>query len=68
MAAGAEPLGDAAPSVDAAVRRFGSLATAEVVAVTGLPEVRAQAELWRLAESWTLRAEPAATSWLWSVA
>jgi predicted DsbA family dithiol-disulfide isomerase len=69
VAAGAEPAGEPPLSVEAALSRFGTLATAEVIAVTGLPEVRAQADLWRLAESWAARPEPAGPAgWLWSPA
>lgn len=69
LAAGAQPTGDLPLSVEGALSRFGTLATAEVIAVTGLPEVRAQAELWRLAESWAARPEPAGPAgWLWSPA
>jgi predicted DsbA family dithiol-disulfide isomerase len=69
VAAGAQPVGEPAPSVETALARFGTLATAEVIAVTGLPEVRAQAELWRLAEAWAARPEPAGPAGrLWSPA
>ena len=49
LKAGAQPLGDPLPDVAEAVRRFGSITTAEVATVTGLPASRASAELWRLA-------------------
>jgi len=47
-AAGAEAA-DAPPGVEAALRRYGSMATIEVAIVCGLPHPRAAAELWRLA-------------------
>ena len=47
--AGAQPLADPLPGPLEAVRRFGSITTAEVATVTGLPVPRAAGELWRLA-------------------
>ena len=51
IAAGAVP-GDARPTVEEAVRRFGSPATAEVAAACDMAGPRAPAELWRLALEW----------------
>jgi predicted DsbA family dithiol-disulfide isomerase len=55
LAAGAEPVGGAAPGVLEALRRFGTMATAEVTAVCELPGPRAPAELWRLATEWKVK-------------
>ena len=52
LAAGASPLGERAPDVEAALRRFGRMAEPEVEAVCGLAGPRARAELWRLASEW----------------
>jgi predicted DsbA family dithiol-disulfide isomerase len=65
-AAGGEPV--AAPGVEEALRRFGTLATAEVGAACGLPGPRAAAELWRLASEWRVRPERMLTGELWTVA
>jgi putative protein-disulfide isomerase len=66
-AAGATPAG-ALPGPEAALRRFGRLATAEVAAACDLPGPRAPAELWRLAGEWRVRAERVLTGELWSAA
>jgi predicted DsbA family dithiol-disulfide isomerase len=55
-------------SVEEALRRFGTMATAEVAEVCGLPGPRAPAELWRLALEWRVRAERLGTGYLWSLA
>ncbi len=68
IAAGAEPAGGLAPSVEDALRTFGSMATAEVAAVCDLPGPRAPAELWRLATEWRVRADRAGSGELWMVA
>lgn len=68
IAAGAEPAGGIAPSVEDALRTFGSMATAEVAAVCDLPGPRAPAELWRLATEWRVRADRAGSGELWMVA
>jgi hypothetical protein len=60
--------GAPAPSVEDALRQFGSMATAEVAAVCELPGPRAPAELWRLALEWRVRAERFGTGYLWSPA
>ncbi|MBS1869793.1 MAG: DsbA family protein [Actinobacteria bacterium] len=68
LAAGAEPLGEPAPGIEQALRRFGTLATAEVAAACALPGPRARAELWRLALEWKVVAERRFTSALWRLA
>jgi predicted DsbA family dithiol-disulfide isomerase len=60
--------GPPAPSVEDALRRFGSMASAEVAAVCELPGPRAPAELWRLALGWRVRAERVGSGYLWSPA
>jgi predicted DsbA family dithiol-disulfide isomerase len=70
VAAGASPVGPAAGplSVEDALRRFGTMATAEVASVCDLPGPRAPAELWRLALEWRVRPERLGTGYLWSPA
>ena len=70
VAAGASAFGGSAgpPSIEDALRRFGTMATAEVAAVCDLPGPRAPAELWRLAMEWRVRAERVGTGELWSLA
>ncbi len=68
MAAGAKPVQAAAPTIEQALARFGSISTAEVAAVCGLPGPRAPAELWRLASEWRVRPEPLGSGELWSLA
>lgn len=68
VAAGAEPTGELPPSIEQALRRFGTLATAEVAAACGLPGPKARAELWRLALEWQVHAERRFTSALWRLA
>lgn len=65
---GASPRGEAAPGVEAALRRFGRMTTTEVEAVCDLPGPRAHAELWRLAAEWRVRPERIVTGWLWEPA
>ncbi len=68
-AAGAVPGASSGPlSVEDALRRFGTMATAEVAAVCDLPGPRAPAELWRMALEWRVRAERLGTGYLWSLA
>jgi predicted DsbA family dithiol-disulfide isomerase len=67
IAAGAEPAGAEPPAVHEAVKRFGSMATAEVVEVCELPLPRAASELWRLASEWKLRPTRVLTGDLWEV-
>ncbi|HYB26814.1 MAG TPA: DsbA family protein [Solirubrobacteraceae bacterium] len=71
VAAGATPADSVPPtplSVDDALRRFGTMATAEIALVCDLPGPRAPAELWRLALEWRVRAERVGTGYLWSSA
>ena len=68
QAAGATPSDAPPPSVEEALRRFGTMATVEVAAVCDLPGPRAAAELWRLAEEWRVRAEPTVGGEMWSLA
>jgi predicted DsbA family dithiol-disulfide isomerase len=68
VAAGAEPLDEPPPTIEQALRRFGTLATVEVAAVCALPGPRARAELWRLALDWKVVAERRFTSALWRLA
>ncbi|HMJ37265.1 MAG TPA: DsbA family protein [Baekduia sp.] len=63
VAAGAEPR--PLPSVQEAVRRFGTMATAEVVAATGLPWPRVVQQLWSLATDFRLRAERVPGGEIW---
>ncbi len=66
LAAGGQPSPAQPPSIEAAVARFGSMATPEVAAVCELPGPRAPAELWRLATEWRLRVERLGSGELWS--
>jgi putative protein-disulfide isomerase len=68
VAAGAEVARDDRPSVADALARYGRMATREVEAVCGLPEPRAQAELWRLATEWEVKPIRVLTGWLWELA
>ena len=68
LAVGAEPTGKPPPSIEQALRRFGTLATAEVAAACALPGLRARAELWQLALEWKVVAERRLTSALWRLA
>ncbi len=68
LAAGAEPAGAPPPTIEQALRRFGTLATAEVAAACALPGPRARAELWQLALEWKVVAERRFTSALWRLA
>jgi putative protein-disulfide isomerase len=68
VAAGAKPAGDWPLSVEAALGRFGALATVEVAALCDLPGPRAAAELWRLAAEWRVKPERALTGELWTLA
>jgi putative protein-disulfide isomerase len=65
LAAGATAAGGDPPGVLDAVKRFGRLATAEVVEVCDLPLPRVGAELWRLAADWKLRPVRVLTGYLW---
>lgn len=66
LEAGAQP--SAPPAVEAALRRFGTLAAAEVAAVCDLPGPRAPAELWRLALEFRARPDDVLSPKLWSAA
>ncbi len=68
LAAGAQPAGDGFPGVEEALRRFGTLATAEAAAVCDLPGPRAPAELWRLALEWRVTPRRAGGGELWVLA
>jgi putative protein-disulfide isomerase len=68
VAAGAEPAGGPPPGVLEALRRFGTMATAEVAAVCELPGPRAPAELWRLAAEWRVKPVRVLTGELWEAA
>jgi putative protein-disulfide isomerase len=68
IACGAKPAEGPSPTVEEALRRFGSLAAVEVAAVCDLPGPRAQAELWRLAVEWRVRPERFLTGELWALA
>lgn len=65
LAVGVQPLGDPPPTIEQALRRFGTLATAEVAAACELPGPRARAALWQLALEWKIVAEKRFTSALW---
>jgi putative protein-disulfide isomerase len=56
------------PAIEAALRRFGRMATREIEAVCGLPEPRAHAELWRMATEWQVKATRVLTGHLWEPA
>jgi predicted DsbA family dithiol-disulfide isomerase len=53
--------------VEQALRTHGRLATPEVAAACGLPGPRAQAELWRLAGEWRVRAERHLSGETWTL-
>ena len=56
------------PTIEQALIRFSSMATAEVAAVCRIPRPPAAAELWRLATEWRIKAEPVGAGELWSLA
>jgi predicted DsbA family dithiol-disulfide isomerase len=68
LKAGAMPLDGPLPDPEEAVRRFGSITTAEVVTVTGLPAVRVAADLWRLATEFRVTARRVPGGELWTPA
>jgi hypothetical protein len=68
VAAGAAPSWDGPPAVEAALARFGALATPEVALVCDLPGPRAAAELWRLAQEWRVRGRQVLGGELWEPA
>jgi hypothetical protein len=67
-AAGAQPPGAEPPGIEEALRRFGTMTTAEVAAVCALPGPRAPAELWQMAVQWRVAAEDRGTGPLWHLA
>ena len=67
VAAGAVPAGGF-PGVEAALRRFGTMATPELAAACDLPGPRAPAELWRLALEWRVRPRRVPGGELWDLA
>jgi putative protein-disulfide isomerase len=66
-AAGAPRSSEAPPAIEEALRRFGRMATREIEAVCGLPEPRANAELWRLATEWRVKPTRVLTGHLWEL-
>jgi hypothetical protein len=68
IAAGAQPTGEPPPDVTGALRRFGQMAAVEVSTVCDLPGPRAEAELWRLAADWKVKAMRVLTGFLFQVA
>jgi predicted DsbA family dithiol-disulfide isomerase len=68
LAAGAEPSGEPVPDPQGALRRFGRMAALEVAAVCDLPGPRAEAELWRLAAEWKVKATRVLTGHLFELA
>jgi predicted DsbA family dithiol-disulfide isomerase len=67
-AAAAPPESSGPISIEDALRRFGSMATAEVASVCELPGPRAPAELWRLAVEWRVKPERVGSGELWTLA
>jgi predicted DsbA family dithiol-disulfide isomerase len=57
-----------APSLEAALRRWGTMATVEVAAVCRVPVTRAAAQLWQAALEWRVAPVRAGTGELWSLA
>jgi predicted DsbA family dithiol-disulfide isomerase len=71
LAAGALPAGDPPLGIEAALRRFGALATPEVAAACGYPPPpapHAPAELWRAAQEWRVRPRRVLGGELWEAA
>ena len=68
LAAGATPVDEPRPDPQAALRRFGRMATVEVEAVCDLSEQSASAELWRLAAEGRVRPIRVLTGTLWETA
>ncbi len=67
LAAGARPSRPDPPSIEDALRHFGSMATVEITTVCQLPGPPTSAELWRLAGDWRLAAERVIGGELWSL-
>jgi hypothetical protein len=70
LAAGAArpPQPSTPPPVEDALRRFGTMATAEVASVCELAGPRAPAELWRLALEWRVKPDRVGGGALWTLA
>jgi putative protein-disulfide isomerase len=68
LAAGAEPADGPSPTTEEALRRFPTMASAEVASVCELPGPRAPAELWRLASEWRVKPERLGSGELWTLA
>lgn len=68
LAAGAQRSDGELPSIEDALRRYGTLASVEVAAVCQLPNPRAQAELWRLALDHRVSVESVLGGELWCLA
>jgi hypothetical protein len=68
LQAGAEAREGAPLTIEQALRRFGTCATAEIAALCDLPGPRAPAELWRMALEWRVRARPVLGGELWELA
>lgn len=68
LAAGAPAAASSPPSLEEALRRWGSMATVEVAEVCRLPGPRAPAALWEAATEWRVQARRAGTGELWSLA
>lgn len=66
--AGAEPVQTGRPTVAEAFDRFGRLAAAELLELTGLAEPVLMAELWAGAREWRYRPERILTGTLWEPA
>jgi hypothetical protein len=69
IASGAVPPPDPGPppSLEEALRHFGTMSTAEVASVCEWPGPRAPAELWRLAMEWRVRPERVGGDALWTL-
>jgi putative protein-disulfide isomerase len=65
LAAAAVPGNEAPLEPEAAVERFGRVATREVEALAERPRPLVEAELWALAKEWKLKPVPALTGTLW---
>ena len=68
IAMGAEPMERGAPQPLEVIDRLGRCATAEIEALTGLPRVVVEAELWSLAREWRLKPITVLTGTLWEPA
>ena len=68
ITAGAAPLAGDPPTVEGALKRFGRMATVEVMAVCDLPEGRVESELWGLAGEWRVKPLRVLSGRLWEPA